>query len=571
MPFIGGVDFSAFLNQPLDEIVNQLIWMFGWVPIIIALAIGLMQTWVEIQRKHWRSQRRCVLLAIDVPRLTEQSPKAVENIFAITVALKSSPVWLESYLQGKNQWRHSFEIASINGYIQFYIWTEERYRDAYEAAVYSQYPDAEIALVEDYTKAVPHHYPDEQYDLWGSEYVLDRENFYPIRTWEDFEHSASKDEYLKDPLVNLFEGMALMRPGEQMWFQVVTDYADEKWKKEGDVFINKTFGADLGKKKESFLGSGLNMIASIPGTIVGDILGSEASAGEEKKDLSEIYKAFKVTEQEREITKAVVRKIAKPGLRCKIRVIYVARKEIFSKVTRKDIVKGTLKQLQHGDLNKFGGFGSPEDDYWWQVWWYSYHQNRLIEGYVGRSMEIGGKPFVLNTEELATLWHFPNMYVKAPLIKKTVAKRAEPPVETPFASEHDEMLTAPRMHLPEGEGGDAEAAHEVDIFTAPMSVPPIASEIPEELVEPDEQTPHGESSVLETAKPIDDRPMVTSPTANIRTDSFDRSGVAGQLSPKGESVARPTTHDIPDAIKVLIQPGVEPEDVGIRDKIEDDL
>src|SRR3989338_2126760 len=112
MPFIGGVDFSAFLNQPLDDIVNQLIWMFGCVPIIIVLAIGLMQTWVEIQRKHWRTRRPYVLLAIDVPRLTEQSPKAVENIFALTVALKSSPVWLESYLQGKNQWRNRFEIAS---------------------------------------------------------------------------------------------------------------------------------------------------------------------------------------------------------------------------------------------------------------------------------------------------------------------------------------------------------------------------------------------------------------------------------------------------------------------------
>ncbi|MDA1038084.1 MAG: hypothetical protein O2877_00135 [bacterium] len=220
MPDFTGIDIGVFLNQPIDEVIIDLIWLFGWIPLIIVVAYGLMKAWIELQRRDWRIHRPYVLLAIDVPKLTEQSPKAVENIFAVVVALKSSPSWLETNLMGKNQWRHSFEIISVNGYIQFYVWTEDRYRDTFEAAIYSQYPDAEIAAVDDYVDTVPHYYPNEEYDLWGSEYVLDRENYFPIRTWMDYENKSDKDS-LKDPLINLFEGLALMRPGEQMWFQIV--------------------------------------------------------------------------------------------------------------------------------------------------------------------------------------------------------------------------------------------------------------------------------------------------------------------------------------------------------------
>ncbi len=86
-----------------------------------------------------------------------------------------------------------------------------------------------------------------------------------------------------------------------------------------------------------------------------------------------------------------------------------------------------------------------------------------------------------------------------------------------------------------------------------------------------------ESEEEETSKPVEDGPAVTSPTANIKATTLDRSRVAEQLSPPAKiqeahiSSARRATPSIPDAIKVLIQPGVEPEDVGIHDKIEDDL
>ena len=56
-------------------------------------------------------------------------------------------------------------------------------------------------------------------------------------------------------------------------------------------------------------------------------------------------------------------------------------------------------------------------------------------GYKYRSIWRGRRVFVLNIEELASLWHFPVITVKAPQVKKTEAKRGEPPVLLPVGEE----------------------------------------------------------------------------------------------------------------------------------------
>src|SRR3989344_4214570 len=96
------------------------------------------------------------LLAIDIPKANEQSPKAVEHIFAHLAGGLSSFTKKELYWEGKFLPTFSLEIVSIEGYVQFFIRTQSKYRDLVEAAVYAQYPEAEITEVEDYTTSVPH-------------------------------------------------------------------------------------------------------------------------------------------------------------------------------------------------------------------------------------------------------------------------------------------------------------------------------------------------------------------------------------------------------------------------------
>ena len=93
----------------------------------------------------------------------------------------------EKYYKGHYQRWFSFEIVSIDGYIQFIIRTEKKFRDLVESAIYAQYPEAEITEVDDYTKGFPDTFPNDTHDLWGTEWTLVEDNEYPIRTYQDFE------------------------------------------------------------------------------------------------------------------------------------------------------------------------------------------------------------------------------------------------------------------------------------------------------------------------------------------------------------------------------------------------
>ena len=94
---------------------------------------------------------------------------------------------------------------------------------------------------------------------------------------------------------------------------------------------------------------------------------------------------------------------------------------------------GGIKQFNTIDLNSF----KPATKFWTSVP-YDYRgfradsrRNKIMRAYRGRSESRGTPAFILNIEELATIWHFPVMQVKAPLVKKTDAKRAEPPFTLP--------------------------------------------------------------------------------------------------------------------------------------------
>jgi hypothetical protein len=187
------------------------LWFFGWV------AREMFLNW----RQHlYAHHRQWILLAIDVPKATEQTVKAVENMFAHMAGIHNPPHFLEKWWDGYTQDTITCEIVSIEGHIQFLIRTVRKMRDLVEASVYAQYPDAEITEVADYTLNVPMQYPDEHYDLFGMEMypVPGRSDVYPIKTYMDFEHQLTGE--FKDPLAVLLEAFARLGPGEQAWYQI---------------------------------------------------------------------------------------------------------------------------------------------------------------------------------------------------------------------------------------------------------------------------------------------------------------------------------------------------------------
>jgi len=194
-----------------------------WLPLPFLLYPRFVFFWKWYRAEKWDSTVDKIVLEIKIPQEVLKPMKAMEQVLAGFHGIHDVFTWREKWLQGEFQIAFSLEIASIEGEVHFFIRTAERFKDIIESNIYSQYPEAEISVVNDYTKSVPPNIPTKDWDVFGMDFVTTKENDgYPIRTYKDFEEvKEPKEEKRLDPLAGLLEGMATLGPGEHMWLQMI--------------------------------------------------------------------------------------------------------------------------------------------------------------------------------------------------------------------------------------------------------------------------------------------------------------------------------------------------------------
>ncbi|MCD4694058.1 hypothetical protein K8R62_01740, partial [bacterium] len=328
----------SFLREMLYMDPQILIWRvllwFGWIPIAITLLWGFKEIWLVYRRGLWAKENAdSILLAIDIPRENRQSVKAVENLFTYIAGAHGSINLLEKYWDGKWQLYFSFEIVSIEGYTQFLVHTPVGFRDLVESAVYSQYPDAEITEVDDYTKGYPTRYPDENYDLWGAEFILAKNDMFPIKTYPEFEHQFGKEaeEYFRDPMAALMDLNSSLGPGEQLWYQMIVIPTGFDWPKRGDKEISKILGEKTSSDKsftDKMFAPFLSLFDSLSDSLL-YLLGVEMEPFPEKEDDS--FNMMNLKPKESRQIEGIEAKTSKLGFECKIRMVYLAEKEVMRK------------------------------------------------------------------------------------------------------------------------------------------------------------------------------------------------------------------------------------------------
>jgi len=438
------LDFSFIqeLSQlPPYLIVWKLFISGGWVLLLFVIFAVWYANWIGKRRGKFLEVVEYVLLAIDVPKINEQGPKAVESIFAQLAAAESgAKTFKEKNLQGMMETPVSLEIISMEGYIQFLIRLPKGLRDLAETAIYAQYPEAEITEVEDYASWAPTTFPNNEYDLWGTELVLYQPSPYPIRTHLEFEDPTAMDRF-KDPMASILEVMSKLGQSENLWLQILLVPAQPDWTKEGKDVINKILGAKVTAPRTI-----VDIILDFPLKILGlvhDQVFSTTSGPEVKPQDTPPGKPGDLTPGARHVLEAVQNKLSKIAFKSKIRFLYWGRKEVFSKGRGVAAFMGALKQFNTLDMNGFmpdkitktSGEGfSPLKDL-------ANKQMSLVKNYATRAFSKGAKSFILNTEELATIYHFPVKAVKSPMLKTSETRRAEAPVslpiEVPIVSEGD--------------------------------------------------------------------------------------------------------------------------------------
>jgi hypothetical protein len=427
-----GID--RFLALAPEQMFWSFIANFGWMIIGVFFIYGVLQVYLFWIRNKWADTHKNILLAIDIPKGNEQSPKAVENMFTYLAGAHGSINFFEKWFEGKFQKSFSYEIASIEGYTQFLIRTPSEYRNLIESSVYSQYPDAEISEVDDYTEVVPQRYPDEEYDVWGTEFMQSAPWVYPIKSYKEFEHQMGPSEtQFKDPMAALMDLCGSLRQGEQLWFQMIVIPMGFDWVKDSEAEINKILGRKakikkgLGMQGLEALGEASEALYSIWGDI-------DAKPKEEKAKTM-----MDLNPLEKRKIEGVHEKLSKLSFEAKIRVVYVAKKDVLNKAKVANGIVGYMKQFASLDLNNL----KPDVKktmtktvYFTQAPRLIVKKNKIFNAYILRSDGRGISPGIYNIEELATIWHFPvEANVKASMVQKAPGRKADAPSSLPLASD----------------------------------------------------------------------------------------------------------------------------------------
>ncbi len=431
---INTASIERFLNLPPEQIFWVFFGNFGWLILGIIFLGGARNVWLNYVRTQWAKNHKSILLAIDIPKGNEQSPKAVENMFAYLGGAHGSINFFEKWFIGEHQKQFSYEIVSLEGYTQFLIRTPIEFRNLIESSIYSQYSDAEISEVDDYTETVPKNYPDEEWDIYGAEFILAAPWYLPIKTYQEFEHQMGPSEtQFKDPMASLMDLCGSMHEGEQLWFQMIVIPTGFDWVEEAQKAADKILGRKK-KAKPSLVMQGLGAM----GNATEAVFPIWADVGE-NKEKDDRRTMLDLTPKEKKQVEGIHLKASKIGFEAKLRMIYIARKEVLNKAKTFSGFVGYIKQFSALDLNNLKPdtkITQTKTAYFMRSKRLERRKAKLFSHYINRS-DRGRQPFLLNNEELATLWHFPvEANVKSPLIQKAPGRKAGAPSSLPFAEEN---------------------------------------------------------------------------------------------------------------------------------------
>jgi hypothetical protein len=436
----------------LDELIHLmvdivLVQYYGWVLFLAGLIYMLFWLKRDANRKQWEKTIKWVFLEVKVDELSEKSPLAMEQVFAALHAIQQNFTWGEDFA-GEQVLSFSCELVSIGGRVSYIFKIPVRFRNLLESAIFAQYPKAEIHEVEDYLRNIPRHYDPAtaDFDFFGYQINKGKESAYPIRTYSadlSFEHGAQ--ETFVDPMSNLLEVMSNMQPHELLAYQIVLKPVNDDWKKHTEHLLDKLKGVPSHHEEGLFE----KILFFIP-RIVGDaLIALITPPSEEKRSPARVQEEpptlmLHRTDVEKKVMTAIQSALGKIGYEVRMRVLYLAPKDKFNKSMRIPEVVGALRNFDDVNLNKL----KPDIGHTWTAKPY-YISERLerpytqmntltrkrhfLDNFIPRSHWRGSHKYIMNTEELATVYHFPQVpHSRVSQLERVQGVKVAPPTDLPI-------------------------------------------------------------------------------------------------------------------------------------------
>src|SRR5258708_7500533 len=263
----------------------------------------------------------------------------------------------------------SFEIVGMPADIRFFVYVPNKLRDLVEKQINGAYPDAEIKVVEEAGG--------QRHNFIGNEYNIFSQNgkvaFASLRLKnENYLPLKVFKDLPVDPLSTITSVLAKMTDGEGAAVQILLGPSVGNWKKEGRTHIAKT------KKNEAN-----------PET---------AKYSADPKELE-----------------AIENKLGKAGFDVVVRIVVSSSSEEAAKAHLNNIISA---------FSQFNGINTFKKNR-------HLFKGAFMNDFIYRYMPIRGQTGVLSSEELATIFHYPNKSITTPHIFWVHSKRAPAPAQIP--------------------------------------------------------------------------------------------------------------------------------------------
>lgn len=394
----------------IDSLTLQALLIAG-LPWLIALAIvaaflGLgfwrLRKFFEARARARGGEDMLVTLRITIPRFkndddTRQNDNAagVKEKIAITETLFSA---LGGLKPDKGFWAwfvgradsFAFEIVAHEKLVTFYVTVPRRYQEFVEQQIHAQWSDAFVEPIEDYNMFTP------TGTVVAGYLRLKRESVIPIKTYKEMDG---------DPLNALTNALAKVGESDGVALQFVVRPAMSTWRA-------------LGLKIVRNMQQGMSFQDAKQGSKSHGWFATKADIEKSKEKQRE----RRLSAAETKMLEGIENKLSKAGLETTIRVVASA---------------ASTEEAQLYLTNVLQAFGQ------YNVYEYgnSFEKNipssrkGILEGFIFRTFSQPHS-LILNTEELASLWHLPLPTSETPNIRWMSARTAPAPVNVPQSGLH---------------------------------------------------------------------------------------------------------------------------------------
>ena len=356
----------------INNLLYTLFWGFIYLILFIVFAV-LFLSWLSAFFRKKREQHDRYSLTFLQVKLPQENEIEVKAAEQMFAGLAGvkKPFFKELFT-GKN--RVSFEIVSKAEGIYFYVIVPDELASLAEKQINGSYPDAEIDIV----------HPSEVWDRGAYTSVMELKlagpPYYPIKTYEDLG---------VDTLSAITSTMSKLGENEAVALQIVIEPSSGGWRNQGHGFL-------------------------------GGVRTRQANTE-------------KTVNIDPKFLEGVEKKVSKVGFDVAIRLVSLAENKINADAHLQNVVSA-FEQFTNANYNRFKKktFVSSK---------------KLIDDFIYRRLHVRDISIplldislyrnvsVLNTEELATVFHFPNKNVQTPKIVWLSARHSAAPVNLPKEGE----------------------------------------------------------------------------------------------------------------------------------------